>query len=397
MRLKNTLTTTSLCIGIGLILSGCETPESFFQGSSARQSMESTVASSLTNDPTVPETTDDNTVPSVELLPSDALPLPSEADLTSEADPIDTAVLTATADTEDSAYSEVPAVPGDDSSEPTAPDAADDSATADPSAPDNGPVEPTGDDNSPADPSSSAEPTSAQNPGQTISMDGWVEDYREDFNGTLDDAQWEAYGWHRAPVGDGGMGIRAQENAFTRDGNLILQTKFENNEWTSGGTSTGNVFTASQGRWEVRAKFPNSEGLGYCFLLWPADEGWPPEIDFAEGSATNPEISGTYHWDPDNKQEQRKFQNPDMGGWHTYGVIVEDNVIIFTLDGQETARIEQDGITDKEMFLGMQAAPLDPNGVASRWETTVEGGVPNDRTPAVSEIEIDWVAHYAKG
>lgn len=241
------------------------------------------------------------------------------------------------------------------------------------------------------------EPDGAERQRQNSpAFDGWTMDYHEGFDGSLRDTKWEPYGWQNPPVGSGGLGVRSQENTLVQDGKLILRTKFENDQWSAGGTSSGGVFTASRGRWEVRARFPQSKGIGYCFLLWPADEGWPPEINFAEGSATNPKIMGTYHWDPDNKQEHRFFQNPDMNGWHTYGVIVEDDRIIFTFDGQEAGRIEQSGITTKEMFLAVQAAALDPNGEASQWELTVDGGVPGPLTPAVSDVEIDWVAHYTR-
>lgn len=371
MQLKSTLKITSFCIGVSLLASGCDAASFLMSGSSSPQTSSSATSSELvlpgrseTDYPTPDETPDNAALEEPTSTDGDVSDATSV--LAAEPTPADDSVTnTAGSDSAEPTSLVAPAEPGNDGAA---------SITPEPGAVDASPT--------------SATPTGAQ---QT---DAWREDYREDFNQSLEAINWERYGWHQQPVGDGGLGIRKQDNSFTRDDKLILQSKYEDGQWTSGGASTNGIFTASRGKWEVRAKFPDSEGLGYCFLLWPADKGWPPEIDFAEGSATNPEIAGTYHWDPDNKQEQRKFQNPDMGGWHTYGVIVEDNVIIFTLDGQETGRIEKEGITDKEMFLGLQSAPLDPHGVASQWETTVEGGVPNPNTPAISEVEIDWVAHY---
>lgn len=63
----------------------------------------------------------------------------------------------------------------------------------------------------------------------------------------------------------------------------IIRTQYENGQWSTGGAGSGDVFTASRGRREVRAKFPKAKGVGYAFLLWPAWAAWPPEIDFAEG------------------------------------------------------------------------------------------------------------------
>lgn len=227
-------------------------------------------------------------------------------------------------------------------------------------------------------------------------LPGWRIDYFEGFDASIQDTGWERYGWGDPAVGHGAMGIRSLDNTFTSGGELLVRTKYENGQWSAGGASTKQVFTASQGRWEVRARFPQAVGIGYVFLLWPKDEGWPPEIDFAEGRVNGPEVMGVYHWDPDNKQTHRFFDNNDMHGWHTYGVIVEGDKIIFTFDGQEWDRIEMQGITDKEMFLAVQTGAMDPNGSEARYET-VPNGVPGPDTPAISDVQIDWVAHYTKG
>ena len=47
------------------------------------------------------------------------------------------------------------------------------------------------------------------------------------------------------------------------------------------------------------------------------------------------------------------------------------------------------------MFLGVQAGAMNPNGINKHTET-VDSGVPNPLTPAVSDIEIDYVAHYVR-
>lgn len=226
-------------------------------------------------------------------------------------------------------------------------------------------------------------------------IDGWQIDYFEGFDSSIKQTKWVQYGWGDPAVGHGCMGVMSQRNSFTRDGKLVIRTQYENGQWSTGGAGSGDVFTASRGRWEVRAKFPKAKGVGYAFLLWPKDEGWPPEIDFAEGRVNGPRVEATYHWDPDNKQQQASLDNHDMSGWHTYGVIVEKDHIIFTLDGKEWGRINHPNVTDKQMFLGVQAGAMNPNGINKHTET-VDSGVPNPLTPAVSDIEIDYVAHYVR-
>lgn len=228
-------------------------------------------------------------------------------------------------------------------------------------------------------------------------IDGWSINFLDDFDVPLEQTQWERYGWGDPPVGHGAMGVMSQRNSFTRDGCLVIRTQYDQGtgQWSAGGASSKYVYTASYGRWEVRAKFPQAKGIGYAFLLWPADEGWPPEIDFAEGRVNGPQVMGVYHWDPDNKQEHRFYDNDDMSGWHTYGVIVEPNRITFTIDGQPWGTIEHPSVTDKRLFIGFQTGAMDPGGWQSSTET-VDGGVPGPLTPAISDIEIDYVAHYTK-
>ena len=224
---------------------------------------------------------------------------------------------------------------------------------------------------------------------------GWRIDFFDGFNKPIEQTQWERYGWGDPPVGHGAMGVMSQRNSFTRDGKLVIRTQYENGRWSTGGAGSTHVFTASRGRWEVRAKFPRAKGIGYAFLLWPQDQGWPPEVDFAEGRVNGPQVMGVYHWDPDNKQAHRFFDNHDMQGWHTYGVIVERDHIIFTFDGKEWGRIDHPNVTDKQMFVGFQAGAMDPNGWQRNTET-VDNGVPGPLTPAISDIEIDYVAHYVR-
>ena len=248
---------------------------------------------------------------------------------------------------------------------------------------------------SPSQPQPSKPSGPANHDRNQAAIDGWQMDYFEGFDSSIKQTKWVQYGWGDPAVGHGCMGVMSQRNSFTRDGKLVIRTQYENGQWSTGGAGSGDVFTASRGRWEVRAKFPKAKGVGYAFLLWPKDEGWPPEIDFAEGRVNGPRVEATYHWDPDNKQKQASLDNHDMSGWHTYVVIVEKDHIIFTLDGKEWGRIKHPNVPDKQMFLGVQAGAMNPNGINKHTET-VDSGVPNPLTPAVSDIEIDYVAHYVR-
>jgi hypothetical protein len=144
----------------------------------------------------------------------------------------------------------------------------------------------------------------------------------------------------------------------------------------------------------MRAKMPVAKGIGYVFLLFPADGTWPPEIDMAEGRVNGPQVMSTYHWGSANNRDSQYMNNTSMSAWHTYGVIIGTSTITYTFDGKPWVTINNSQVTTKKLWIGFQCAAMDPNGSAKQYET-VDGGVPGPLTPAVSDIQIDWVAHYA--
>lgn len=221
---------------------------------------------------------------------------------------------------------------------------------------------------------------------------GWVMDWHDNFDGRLSRA-WGAYGWGRQEPTDGAMGVYKVDNVYTSGGNLVLRTWYRGGEWTSAGVSSGPGFTAVGGRWEVRARFERARGIGYAFLLWPADGNWPPEIDILEGRVNGPQVMTTYHHGPQNDAD-RKFRDvPDLDQWHTYGVEIHPDRIVCLLDGESWETIPLSEPLQTPMWIGFQTGAMDPNGTARAYES-VEGSVPNPATPAVSTIQIDWVAHY---
>ena len=222
---------------------------------------------------------------------------------------------------------------------------------------------------------------------------GWRADWVDNLSAPIASTQWGRYGWNNEAPGQGAMGVWSPSNVFTSNGIMTLRTQYANGVWTSGGVSSGNLYSAAGGRWEFRAKFPVSKGIQYAFLLYPKDGTWPPEIDIAEGRVNGPQVMGAYHYDSDNKQSLVFFDNPDMSGWHTYGVIIGATTITYTFDGRPWAVVTNPNVTTKKLWIGFQCSPMDPNGSAKAYET-IDNGVPGPLTPAISDIQIDWVAHY---
>jgi beta-glucanase (GH16 family) len=236
-------------------------------------------------------------------------------------------------------------------------------------------------------------------PAPAAAATTWTRDYADDFSGSLSSSRWGRYGYGYQPVGNGAMGTYSPDNVYASDGTMKLRTIYRNGAWTSAGVSGNPGFSAVGGKWEVRAKMPYAKGIGYVFLLMPADGSWPPELNIAEGRV-NGRVESFYHWGnpSDHRQAYSINSNVNTHEWHTYGAIMDaaNSRIIFTIDGDTvTGVINNVPVTGRKMWLGMQTGAMDPNGSAKAYET-VDGGVPNSLTPASSEIQIDWIAHYRR-
>ena len=229
--------------------------------------------------------------------------------------------------------------------------------------------------------------------------DGWKLDWHDTFDKSVEESGWTRYGWGWQTPEHGGMGRYQQSNAYTADGVLNIQNQYHNGAWTSVGISSGDTFAASGGRWEIRAKFSDAKGIGYAFLLWPKSENWPPEVDFAEGRVRDPNIMGTYHWGTaaDHQQDNQFLRNADLTDWHTYGAIIDPDAgtITYTFDGKPWYTLKNVPVTSEMMWLGMQTGSQDPNGSAAQSES-IDNAIPGAHTPAASNIQIDWAAHYRK-
>lgn len=290
--------------------------------------------------------------------------------------------------------------PSRTSAESPSPTATRTSSAPQPSASSSAPQPARSSSSSSASTGSGGATTSTQTGGQmgaANQYDGWTMQWSDDFDAPLDTGTWEVYGWGEQAPSDGAMGLYKLDNTYTANGALNMRIQYRDGGWTSSGLSTDPGHWAKQGRWEVRAKFPRGKGLGYAFLLWPKERGvWPPEIDFLEGNVNGPKVMGAYHYTPGHQRELRYTEVPDMTQWHTYGVIVETDRLVYTIDGEPWAEVNKPGIGNTDMRLSLQNGAMDPHGSAREYSETVPNSVPNDQTPSTSVIEIDWAAHYTR-
>ncbi|WP_188781356.1 glycoside hydrolase family 16 protein [Marmoricola endophyticus] len=152
--------------------------------------------------------------------------------------------------------------------------------------------------------------------------------YSDDFDGTaLDTSRWEAYDG----PGNAGAGLRRPEQISVSGGVLTLTG-------TPEGTTAGmSDRTAHRyGRWETRMRVPAGGDARYhpVLLLWPTEIAWPTggEIDYAETTATSPDVSAFLHYGAGNQQTY-EMSILDLSQWHTYAVDWTPSGVTASVDG----------------------------------------------------------------
>jgi beta-glucanase (GH16 family) len=139
----------------------------------------------------------------------------------------------------------------------------------------------------------------------------------------------------------------------------------------------------SYGRHTVRQRVGRGFGVSAVALLWPHDDGWPPEIDFAEDDGVRPgrdAMDATLHYGPDNAQIGRTV-HADFTRWHVMGV--EWTRLVYTLDGRPWAAVRSSGVPSRPMELDLQAST---GTCGDRFQAC-----PDASTPARVDFQIDRV------
>jgi len=211
----------------------------------------------------------------------------------------------------------------------------------------------------------------------------WHQIFRDNFTGTTLRKPWTKY--NGRPGGASTSQWKAS-HAVVGGGMLKLETYKENGQWVSGGVGTWNGLSMKYGRIDVRMRAPYAKGVSYVALLWPANGGWPPEIDFAEdGGGNRRSTAATLHYGSSNQQIQRK-KAANFAQWHTIGVRWSPNVLTYTLDGKVWATVKHSGVPSTKMVLAIQTQTY---ACSDPWSEC-----PGSTTPARSSVDIDWVVAY---
>jgi len=219
---------------------------------------------------------------------------------------------------------------------------------------------------------------------------GWKQTFADDFTGNLD--KWGVY--EGQPGGDPG-GWFLPSHVEIDNGKLVIKAYKENtpngNIYATGGLNNGSTFSQTYGRFEFRFRMDEGYGIAFVFLLWPASDQWPPEIDIAEDDGLSRSLlTSTLHYGtPGNREtEHRRIEGVDFTQWHTVGLDWSPGRLEFRLDGEVWSTIESDRVPDEPMVMAIQTQAWYCDGY---WSDC-----PNSTTPPLVNLEVDWAVAYAR-
>jgi beta-glucanase (GH16 family) len=218
---------------------------------------------------------------------------------------------------------------------------------------------------------------------------GWTQTMTEDFPGTtLDEERWQRY--LGVPGGDP-FGWFDPSHLSVGGGELVIDGYRDaalGGKWATGGVATQLELAQTYGKYLVRMRFDRGVGVNHALLLWPADESWPPEVDFGEDDGHGGRYShATLHYGAQDSMIHRRVR-VDLRRWHTIGVEWTPGRVAYTLDGRTWATVTSAHVPSQPMKLAIQTQAWGCG--MGTWE-----GCVGATTPKHVRLEVDWVVTYA--
>ncbi|HUB36554.1 MAG TPA: glycoside hydrolase family 16 protein [Solirubrobacteraceae bacterium] len=244
-------------------------------------------------------------------------------------------------------------------------------------------------------PSSASSPSGEAMP--TGNPTGWKQTFADEFTGPLGE-EWSEY-WGQ-PGSDPG-GWWDPSHVSVSGGELRLATYVDPltciaswgcesiDGYVSGGVQLKEPQT--YGKYEVRLRADNGQGVPIVALLWPSDGEWPPEVDFVEDTGASPRATNvaTLHYGTLGTASFGQASDSlsvNMSEWHTLGVEWTSGKLAYTIDGRVWATMTGANVPHQPMNLALQSQTWDCGG---EWETC-----PGAATPKEVSYDVDWVAIY---
>ena len=195
-----------------------------------------------------------------------------------------------------------------------------------------------------------------------------------------------------------------EENIYNEDNMLHIvarEERYEGMNYTSARIRTLNKGDWQYGRFEIRAKLPEGQGIWPAVWMLPTDElfgGWPKsgEIDVMEMVGHEPEtIHGTVHYGPDwpNNQNTGSSYTLDDGifadDFHVFSIEWEQNEIKWYVDGDHFFTVIPNTLSPYQYPFNARFHLLINLAVGGNWP-----GNPDDTTEFPQKLIVDYVRVY---
>lgn len=186
----------------------------------------------------------------------------------------------------------------------------------------------------------------------------WKLVWQDEFDGAaVDETKWNRLGDSKRRDG-----FWIRDDAFVREGHLVLRTRKEGDRFTCGAVNTRGKFEHAFGFYIARCKMPVQPGHWPAFWLMGVDVGTVgnegrdgTEIDIMEAPWRDGRLTCNLHWDgygKDHKSAGHKFKvDGVMEGWHHYGLLWLPEEYVFYVDGKEVWRSSAGGVSQVPEFI----------------------------------------------
>ncbi|WP_275789051.1 family 16 glycosylhydrolase [Pararhizobium gei] len=181
-------------------------------------------------------------------------------------------------------------------------------------------------------------------------------------------------------VAGGVLTITAKETPAALSGEV------EGYDYTSGMLTTHATFAQTYGYFEIRADMPGDQGAWPAFWLLPEDGSWPPELDVVEMRGQDPNtVHVTVHSNETGEQTSVHSAVSVSGteGFHTYGVLWQEDEIVWYVDDVAVARAD----TPSDMH--------DPMYMIVNLAVGGSAGAPGADFSDGSQMRIDYIRAYS--
>jgi beta-glucanase (GH16 family) len=135
----------------------------------------------------------------------------------------------------------------------------------------------------------------------------------------------------------------------------------------------------------MRADMPDDQGAWPAFWLLPEDGSWPPELDVVEMRGQDPNtVHVTVHSNETGKQTSvtTPVSVASTEGFHTYGVLWQEDEIVWYFDDVAVARADTPSDMHEPMYMLVNLAV---GGMA---------GTPDEDLADGSQMKIDYIRAY---